>query len=253
MDDSLDPMDVFFEVQRGLPRQGPGLDACTLEALALCEDLPDRPEALDVGCGPGMQTLALAHALNGRVTAVDLYDEYLDELRRRVASAGLGDRVRALRADMRQLPLPDDAFDLVWSEGAAYIMGFDQALASWRRLLRPDGCIAVSELVWLTDERPEEAARFFAAAYPAMKTVEEACDSVRSAGYELLGSFVLPDAAWWEHYYGPLEAKLPGLRRRFDGEPTALTIIGETESEIAIRRNYPDAYGYAFLVGRAVA
>ncbi|MBK8979225.1 MAG: methyltransferase domain-containing protein [Planctomycetes bacterium] len=252
MDDSARLMEVFFDVQRGLPRQGPGADASTRRALALCAGLPAAPRVLDVGCGPGMQTLALLRALPAaRLTAVDLYREYLDELAARAAAAGVADRVAIVRADMRELPFPDASFDLVWSEGAAWVMGFDAALWSWRRLLAPAGCLAVSELVWLRDDPPEEVATFFASEYPAMAAAQQVADRFPAAGYELLGRFTLPDSAWWDDYYRPLAAKLPALRARYAGDPTGAPVVELTATEIDLRRRYPDCYGYEFFVARA--
>ena len=67
--------DIFLDVQRGLPRQGPGCDESTLRALSLCSELPEGADLLDVGCGPGMQTVALAKAVDGDVAAVDIHRE----------------------------------------------------------------------------------------------------------------------------------------------------------------------------------
>ena len=55
-------MEIMLDVHSGLPRQGPGDDESTLRALSLCTELPMRPSVLDVGCGPGMQTIALARS-----------------------------------------------------------------------------------------------------------------------------------------------------------------------------------------------
>ena len=67
-------MDVFFDVQSDLPRQGPGDDGCTRRALALCYPLPDAPRVLDIGCGPGAQTLVLARELRrATITAIDVH------------------------------------------------------------------------------------------------------------------------------------------------------------------------------------
>ena len=174
MTESARLLEVFFDIQRGLPRQGPGADASTLHALSLCGPLPKRPAILDVGCGPGMQTVALAKAIDGdgRITAVDINEEYLGELRRRAHAAGVDDRIEILVGDMRALPVAPASFDVIWSEGAAYIMGFERALAAWRPLLKPGGRIALTELVWLERDPPAEAAAFFRSEYPAMADVE---------------------------------------------------------------------------------
>ena len=58
---------------------------------------------------------------------------------------------------MADLPFADASFDLLWSEAAAYSMGFFAALAAWRRLLVDGGRLAVSELVWLDRDPPAEA------------------------------------------------------------------------------------------------
>jgi ubiquinone/menaquinone biosynthesis C-methylase UbiE len=245
--------DVFLDVQRGLPRQGPGCDESTLRALSLCSELPERAQLLDVGCGPGMQTAALAKAVDGDVAAVDIHREYLNELKERAKVAGIASQIAILAGDMKASPFAPERFDLIWSEGAAYIMGFEKALAEWKRLLKPGGYIAVSELVWLQPDAPTELAAFFGSEYPAMTNVEANLRTIRACGYDLGGHFTLPDAAWWEHYYTPLQAKLPSLRERYAGDREALGIIDTTEREIEMRRRFPNWYGYEFFVGRKAA
>lgn len=241
---------VFFDVQRGLPRQGVGSDASTLRALALCDGLPARPDVLDIGCGPGMQTLALARALDGPVTTVDLHEEYLDELRSHARAAGLAERIRPVVADMAALPFEPGSFDLLWSEGAAWVMGFAEALRSWRPLLRPGGWLAVSELVWLTTDPPSPVADLFAAEHPAMTDVSTNLRRIAAAGYAVAGHFTLPEADWWDGYYTPLRVKLPDLRARYAGDPDALAVVESTAREIECRRRHPDAYGYEHFVAR---
>jgi hypothetical protein len=46
---------------------------------------------------------------------------------------------------MRDLPFEPGSFDLLWSEGAAHIMGVSEALAAWRPLLRMGGYVRLPE------------------------------------------------------------------------------------------------------------
>ncbi len=146
--------EVFFDLHKDLPREGPGSDEATLRALALCTGLPDRPDIIDIGCGPGMQSVALARATDGMVTSVDMHQPFLEQVRANAAAAGVADRVTTLRADMSALPFEPGSFDLVWSEGAAYIMGFAKAFEAWRPLVRPGGYVMASQAVWLVPDPP---------------------------------------------------------------------------------------------------
>lgn len=253
MDENSHQFKVFLDVQSGLPRQGPGNDDSTLRALSNCSELPDKPVVLDIGCGPGMQTLVLARALDASIVAVDTNREYLKELKGRADAAGLGARIEIVSEDMQTLPFREHSFDLIWSEGAAYNMGFENALRSWKKLLKARGYIAVSELIWLRADPPGTVADFFRSEYPAMTDVATNLATIRSSGYEPVNQFTLPDAAWWEDYYAPLEAKLPLLRQRYAGDSMALEIIEMTRVEIEMRRHYSEAYGYEFFIARAVA
>lgn len=243
-------VEVFFDVQRGLPRQGPGSNADTARALALCSQLPTHPTVLDIGCGPGMQTLALAEALSGSILAVDTCDEYLEELRKRVENASISERITIKNADMADLGLPEASFDLIWCEGAAYIMGIPEALKAWRPLLHDQGYLALTELVWLVDHPLSEVAAFFSREYPKMTNVAAINTMIRQTGYETIGDFTISDSAWFDNYYTPLQAKLSALKQKYTGDEDALAVIATTEAEIDMRRRFSYCYGYQFFVAR---
>lgn len=245
-----DPSDVFFELHRDLPREGPGDDESTLRALALCTELPERPDVLDVGCGPGMQTLALAAATGGIITAVDAHERFLDQLRERAEAAGVRDRIHVMRGDMTDLPFGPDSFDLIWSEGAAYIMGISEAFSAWRAFLRPGGYVVVSELVWLVDDVPAEVRDFFEREYPGVTDVAGNLQRIAATGYEVIDHFTLPAESWWTHYQAPLEARIPALQATYADDPVALAVIDETLIEHRLRRQHSDAYGYEFFIAR---
>jgi len=248
-------LDRFLDLHRGLPRQAPGGREHTLRALALVPDLPLRPRIADLGCGPGAQSLDLLDAVEGAtVVAIDILPAMLDELAERARARGLQSRLTLVEGDLAHLPptIPPASFHLVWSEAAAYNLGFDAALASWRHLLLPGGFLAISELAWRVPEPriPSEARAFFEHAYPAMRDDAANRTAFEACGYELAGCFVLPADAWWKPYYTPLRERLPEFETAHADDDVARAIAKSTRTEIEIFEKYGDAFGYVFYVAR---
>ncbi len=240
--------DAFFALYGGLPRQGPGSDVSTLRALGAVPNLPPKPRVLDLGCGPGRQTLVLAHALQARITAIDTHRPFLDELCQRAATAGLSHLIEARCVSMDALDEPAGSVDLIWCEGAAYTVGVARALVLWRPLLRPGGVVAFSEATWFTDTPADEVRLFWQEVYPDIKTIAGNIALAKEAGYEVSDSFPLPDEDWWSEYYTPLEARVRTLRGAGGVQPDLQAVIDETEREIDMFRRYSDNYGYVFYV-----
>ncbi|MGH6917418.1 MAG: SAM-dependent methyltransferase, partial [Geminicoccaceae bacterium] len=238
--------EAVFRLFEWLPRQGPGSDACTREALRRLPALPAGPRVLDLGCGSGRSTLALAEMLRSKVVAVDLHQPFLDQLRAAADARGLGHLIEPRRADMAAPGVPAGSVDLLWSEGAIYFLGFEEGLRLWRPLLAPGGCLAVSECSWLVADPPAEPAAFFAEGYPGMAGVPENIGRARAAGFDVLDHFALPPEAWWDEYYAPLEERMARLAPEAD--PALAAAIAETRREIDLYRRFGDAYGYLFYL-----
>ena len=157
---------LFFEMFTGLPRQGPGDAASTLRALALVPGIGPETRVLDVGCGTGLQTRVLARNSPARFVAIDNHPPFVQELNRQAHALGIGDRLEGRVADMRQLDFAPGSFDLIWSEGSIYVIGFEAGLREWRRLLVPGGHVAVTEACWTKPGAPPDCAAFWAQEYP---------------------------------------------------------------------------------------
>ena len=252
--DEPDLMPFFMEIHSDNPREGPGSRASTTRAFQLLTELPTRPRILDVGCGPGMQTLDLARLTGGDITAVDNHPPYLEALRTHIDTQGLEARVRPVNGDMTALDFGPERFDLIWSEGAIYIMGFEQGLRQWRRLLKPGGYLAVTELSWLIENPPDAVRSFWAEGYPAMQTIDANLAVIEGSGYQLTGHFTLAASDWWQEYYSPIAAKLSTFRKKHHGNPAAQAAADMELAEMALFRKYADVYGYVFyMMRRAVS
>jgi len=231
----------FERIFDGLDRLGPGSAEDTLHALRALPVAPDR--LLDIGCGRGIGTLLLAEHTHGLVTALD-NDEYsLSCLRQAVIARALQERVRILCASMMELPFTDGAFDAIWAEGSAYIMGFDKALKNWKRFIRAQGFLVVSDLVWLTSSPHPQALAFWQQNYPDMTTLDKRLSAIGSLGYRTLHSFALSHQAW-ENYLRPLSEKVAGLSAQ-DFSSRAMADIKE---ELGIHQRHLGDYGYQLFV-----
>jgi ubiquinone/menaquinone biosynthesis C-methylase UbiE len=241
-------MNTFFDIHKDLPREGPGDNDSTRKALALVKNIPSCARILDIGCGPGMQTHELARSSAGSVIALDTHYPFLLNLQRKLQIERSIVPASLVNASMFALPFPDSSFDLIWCEGAIYIMGFERGLRAWRRLLKPGGCVCVTEISWLKADPPEELFQFWNKDYPEMSTVAGNISRAEAAGYSMLAYFSLPVSSWWDDYYTPMTARLPGLRDKYHGEPEAEKILQATQTEIDLYREYSDWYGYEFYI-----
>jgi len=190
----------FYELFEALPRQGPGDDLSTEKAFRMLANLPQRPDILDVGCGSGTQTRVLAKLSGGTITALDNRAPILEILNRNIAGTEVAGNIHTVAGDMHKMGFAEESFDVIWAEGSSFIMGIEQALVAWRPLLRRNGYLAISDLVWFKKDVPEEIKNFFSAVDPNLKSYEDIFPVIDNAGYTLIDSFTLPDESWWTNY-----------------------------------------------------
>ena len=242
--------ELFFEVYGELPRQGPGNRACAARALGLCSGLPRAPAILDLGCGVGAQTMHLAELTAGTIVAVDSYAPCIERLQAALVARGLAPRVQAQVGDMARLEQPAGSLDLIWSEGALYNIGSVHALRMCHDWLRPGGYLAFTDAVWRKPNPPPAVKAGFELDYPAMGWIEDDLAAIHAAGFELAGHFTLPDEAWWDDFYTPMEQRITTLRGHYARDAEALAILDQLAQEPALHRRYADFYAYEFFVTR---
>jgi trans-aconitate methyltransferase len=173
------PIDLLFS---GMEQLGPGGHLHTRHVLCLLPKQQFRI-VVDAGCGTGAQTLVLAKELGTLVHAVDSYEPFLHDLTRRAQAAGVEHLVRTHAMDMRDIPHVFPHINLLWSEGAAYNIGFANTLSMWASAITPHGLAVVSELSWLREQVPDAVREFFRTVYPDMHSVPQNIAVAEEAGY----------------------------------------------------------------------
>ena len=192
----MDELTLLADLHKAGLRQGPGSPDVTRRAMVLAGLDGSRPlEIADIGCGTGAASLELARMLDARITAVDFLPSFLDVLRQRAQAQGLG-RIITLEASMDALPFTDASFDVIWSEGAVYNMGFEAGIAAWKRFLKPGGKLVLSEITWTTAARPQTITDYWTAQYPEIDTASAKLAVLERHGYRPEGYFLLPFCCW---------------------------------------------------------
>lgn len=248
----MDELTLLADLHKAGLRQGPGSPDVTRRAMVLAGLDGSRPlEIADIGCGTGAASLELARMLDARITAVDFLPSFLDVLRQRAQAQGLG-RIITLEASMDALPFTDASFDVIWSEGAVYNMGFEAGIAAWKRFLKPGGKLVLSEITWTTSARPQTITDYWTAQYPEIDTASAKLAVLERHGYRPEGYFLLPFCCWQEHYYGPLRERFPAFLDRHGHSPQAAAIVAAEEEEMALYQRYGQFYSYGMYVAAKV-
>jgi SAM-dependent methyltransferase len=246
----VDRLDYFLELYTSLPRGGPGDDASTRRAFEMMEGLPAEPRILDIGCGPGRQTVELLELSGGTVVALDLFPQMISRLRDAAARAGFSEHLETVQADMNEMTFDPRSFDAVWSEGAIYLMGFEKGLLRVKELVKPRGYVAVTDAVWLEPDPPPEVVDLWSE-YPEIDTVDAKLEVISKLRYEPVGHFVLPASSWTDEYYDPLATRASECARDWKGIPEAESVLQEAYDEVAVFSKHSRYYSYAFFVMRA--
>lgn len=246
----MDIMDIMVEFHEDAERQGPGSDETTLQALQFLPVLDEGCRILDIGCGTGASTMVLAHHTKANITAIDMLPQFLEKLRSKLDQHGLTDRVQVMNCRMEELPFAEDSFDALWAEGSIYNIGFAQGLTAWKKYLKMGGYIAVSEVSWLTDSRPDELEQYWVNAYAEIDTIHNKLSVIKASGYDLLGYFVLPETCWTDHYYTPILARSQAFAERYKGQKEVEDFIQTGLEEAAIYEKYKTYYSYVFYIAQ---
>ena len=187
----------------------------------------DQPRILDIGCGSGIPTLELARLSQGEVMGIDIDQPALDEFSRRIEEAGLTHRVRAVNCSILNMDFPDESFEIIWSEGSIYIVGFKRGLREWKRFLKPGGFMIIH------DEKGN---------------INEKLKQISDCGYEYIGHFILNENIWWAEYFAPLEKLIAENRTRDHDDPKILEQVRQAQGELDIFKKSPERNNSVYFI-----
>jgi len=243
----MEGTEYFYELFRSLPRGGPGDNKSTRKAFSYLKDLPAEPFILDIGCGYGVQTLELARISKGTIIALDNYQPFLDGLQQNAKKEGFDDRVIVKNQSMLEMDFKNNTFDIIWSEGAIFVMGFQNGLKKCNRLLKNKGYFVVSEAVLLLPNLPKPLKEFWDREYPDIKDIKGNISMIENEGFNVISHFTLPKSSWVV-FYSQMNEQIKELRKKYHNSKTALQVFDNFEKEVKMYNDYYDYYGYEFFI-----
>ena len=187
----------------------------------------EKPRILDIGCGPGIPTLELARLSKGEIIGIDIDQSLLDKLTKKIKDAGLTKRVKIIKCSLLNMKFSDKNFDIIWTEGAIFVIGFEKGIKDWRRFIKPDGFLVVHDEIG---------------------DIFKKLKFIPVCGYKLIEHFIVPGDVWWNDYYCPLEKRIKEFRKKYRDDPDALAILDKEQHGVDEFKNNPKYHGSVFFV-----
>jgi ubiquinone/menaquinone biosynthesis C-methylase UbiE len=191
----------------------------------------DKPDILDIGCGSGVPTIELAKISGGIVTALDNDQSKLDLLAEKVRENQLEDRVKILNKSITKMDFPPESFNIIWSEGSIFVVGFKNGLKKWRKFIKPGGFLVVH------DEKGDVA-----------KKIKQ----IAKNGYKLIDHFIFSSDIWWSEYYEPLQLEIEKFTAKYQNNPAILNDLASDRREVKMYKKNPGRFSSVSFVMQKV-
>lgn len=149
------------------------------DVLALLTDHPPAsvdgavPCALDLACGKGAVSIALAKALGMRVKGIDLMEAFLEEGRRRAEAEGVGALCTFVHGDVNEAVRTERGRDqrgwdlTIWGAAGNLLGAYSDTVRLLAETVRPGGLLIIDDGV-VESEEARARQRFSALPYPTL-------------------------------------------------------------------------------------
>lgn len=234
----------FYLAYNDLDRLSPGSTETTLEALGKLDlNTDDEYNILDIACGVGSSTILLANYFkNSIVEGFDLFKHYNERLNDKIKKNNMSDRVFSYKMDMNDPDFANEEFDIIFCEASIEIIGFKKGLNEWRRLLKSNGYMVISDLSWLKNPT-SESKKFWKNTYVEIDSIENKIQQIKNEGFEFIDYVIVPKEDW-NDYYTKLECNL----NKLNSDKSAKDFIYQLKNEIKTYRQNSDDYSYVFYI-----
>jgi len=147
----------------------------------------EKPIILDVGCGSGVPTIALAEIFNGIITAVDNDTKSIDRLEEKVKKLNLSDRISIINSSFWNIEFEENHFDIIVAEGFLNVICFEKGFLEVIKLLKTNGYFIIHD---------------------EYKNHNKKIEFIANNNCKILDSFRLDKNVWWNDYYKCLEKEI---------------------------------------------
>lgn len=241
---------LICEYFSSIKQQGPGSKETTLKALSFIKGLNKKSKIADLGCGTGSPTMVIAKNTQANIVGVDIFPGFINIFNKNFNK--IKNRVKGIVGSMDKLPFKQEEFDVIWSEGSIYNIGFERGLNEWKKFIKKGGYVAVSEASWFTNTRPEEINNFWNKAYPEIDTISNKVRQIENAGYVPVATFILPEDCWIENFYKPQAVAQKEFLKKYKGNVTVERLISNQRLEAELYKKYKQYYGYVFYIAKKI-
>ena len=163
-----------------------GLLKYLLKAISIIPEI-ESPLIMDVGCGSGVPTLALADNFKGTITAVDFDTKSINRLEEKVKELNLSNRITLLNCSLFDMEFEESLFDIILAEGFLNVVGFQKGFSKIIKLLKRNGFFIIHD---------------------ELRNHNKKTEFIESNNCKILDSFRLYEHVWWNNYYKCLDKEI---------------------------------------------